>query len=238
MDISRDWHNLPLTADVKELLGKARSLWFPQDREELFNAAKGGKDNLLPYDVVYDVPGKGPTREATVTPCRNGVAVNYSEPYMRRRDPDCMVIGDRSQRTSARTSAVSAAVRASAAGDVPLADGTGSGGVGLHSRRSGPAQRSRGAVDRARRMPVFSWRPWRTCRKCCRRRRCPTIFSCGRSCTLLLPFGTRISTASRWSCTTARNPCTRCFPTTSIRGRAQRKASTACCCPSARMKSG
>ena len=26
--------------------------------------------------------------------CKNGVAVNYCEPYMRRRDPDCMVVAD------------------------------------------------------------------------------------------------------------------------------------------------
>lgn len=25
---------------------------------------------------------------------RNGIVVNYPEPYMRRRDPDCLVIGD------------------------------------------------------------------------------------------------------------------------------------------------
>jgi len=29
-----------------------------------------------------------------VAQCRNGLAVNYTEPYMRRRDPECSVIGD------------------------------------------------------------------------------------------------------------------------------------------------
>ena len=40
------------------------------------------------------MPGRGPVPEAVVNRVRNGVAVNYPEPYMRRRDPDCMVIAD------------------------------------------------------------------------------------------------------------------------------------------------
>ncbi len=45
-------------------------------------------------EVAYDVPGQGPVVEARVCRVKNGVAANYLEPYMRRRDPDCMVIGD------------------------------------------------------------------------------------------------------------------------------------------------
>ncbi len=44
--------------------------------------------------MAYDVPGHGRVVEATVCRARNGVCANYTEPYMRRRDPDCMVIGD------------------------------------------------------------------------------------------------------------------------------------------------
>jgi hypothetical protein len=46
------------------------------------------------HDVAYDVPGKGKILEARVCRVRNGIAANYVEPYMRRRDPDCMVIAD------------------------------------------------------------------------------------------------------------------------------------------------
>lgn len=46
------------------------------------------------YTVGYDVPGSGFVPEAIVCQTRNGVAANYVEPYMRRRDPDCMVVGD------------------------------------------------------------------------------------------------------------------------------------------------
>lgn len=33
-------------------------------------------------------------KEAEVVRCRNGAAVNFTEDYMRRRDPDCMRIAD------------------------------------------------------------------------------------------------------------------------------------------------
>ncbi len=45
-------------------------------------------------DVAYDVPGKGRIVEARACRVRNGIAANYLDPYMRRRDPDCMVIAD------------------------------------------------------------------------------------------------------------------------------------------------
>ena len=46
------------------------------------------------HEVAYEVPGRGRVVEARVCRVRNGIAANYIEPYMRRRDPDCMVIGD------------------------------------------------------------------------------------------------------------------------------------------------
>ncbi|MEM9351781.1 MAG: DUF4914 family protein [Planctomycetota bacterium] len=46
------------------------------------------------YTVGYDVPGKGFVAEAEVMQVKNGVAANYLESYMRRRDPECMVVGD------------------------------------------------------------------------------------------------------------------------------------------------
>lgn len=46
------------------------------------------------HEVAYEVPGRGRVVEAHVCRVRNGVSANYLEPYMRRRDPDCMVIGD------------------------------------------------------------------------------------------------------------------------------------------------
>ena len=46
------------------------------------------------HEVAYDVPGIGRVVEARVCKVRNGIAANYTESYMRRRDPECMVIAD------------------------------------------------------------------------------------------------------------------------------------------------
>lgn len=46
------------------------------------------------HTVAYEVPGRGRVEEARVCRVRNGIAANYLDAYMRRRDPDCMVIGD------------------------------------------------------------------------------------------------------------------------------------------------
>ena len=45
-------------------------------------------------EVAYEVPGRGRVVEATVCRTRNGICANYVDPYMRRRDPDCLVIAD------------------------------------------------------------------------------------------------------------------------------------------------
>ena len=48
------------------------------------------------FEVSYEVPGRGQVVEATVTKCKNGLAVNYKEPYMRRRDPNAWLWAIRS----------------------------------------------------------------------------------------------------------------------------------------------
>ena len=82
-----------LTKDVKDMLSESKSLVFPKTREELIRLSYG-HDQLDIYEVAYEAGEKGRVVEATVTRCKNGVVVNYPEDYMRRRDPDCMVIGD------------------------------------------------------------------------------------------------------------------------------------------------
>jgi hypothetical protein len=61
--------------------------------EELIDLASGGEGSDC-SEVRYDVPGKGSVLEAVVVRVRNGITANYPEPYMRRRDPDCMFIAD------------------------------------------------------------------------------------------------------------------------------------------------
>lgn len=86
--------NMP--AEVVEILSACPRYQIIHDVKELVDASVEG---AAPGDagfreVAYDVPGKGRMVEAKVCRVRNGIAANYVEPYMRRRDPDCMVIGD------------------------------------------------------------------------------------------------------------------------------------------------
>lgn len=82
-----------LSDEVKSILMGSPSVIFPKTKSELIDLSFGAAKNDF-YEVAYDVPGTGSVVEATVTRCKNGVAVNYLEDYMRRRDPDSLVIGD------------------------------------------------------------------------------------------------------------------------------------------------
>lgn len=82
-----------LPKDLEETLLKARCLCYPESKEDLIEMCFGPTHSSR-YDVSYSVQGKGLIKEAEVTRCKNGVAVNFMEDYMRRRDPDCMRIGD------------------------------------------------------------------------------------------------------------------------------------------------
>ena len=68
---------------------------FPKSREALFNLALGNdcKSNDF-FEVYYTIPEIGKVVECTVAQCKNGLAINYTDRYMRRRDPNCMVISD------------------------------------------------------------------------------------------------------------------------------------------------
>ncbi len=83
-----------LSSELKQLLDACPSYCIPQDRDTLLRLAIGDDPNGGVFEVAYDIPEKGRHVEAVVTRCRNGLSVNYTESYMRRRDPDCMVIAD------------------------------------------------------------------------------------------------------------------------------------------------
>lgn len=96
MDANRvkpDWKKLNPPTDVAEILTACPSLFIPSSLDELFEAAAGGPDSNF-MEVGYEVPEKGFVKEAEIARVRNGVSANYVEPYMRRRDPDCMLIAD------------------------------------------------------------------------------------------------------------------------------------------------
>lgn len=93
VDISQHWPEMGMPEQIADVLANCKSLHFPKNREEVLGLALGGNGADF-YEVAYDVPGRGRVVEATVARCANGLAVNYTEPYMRRRDPECSVIGD------------------------------------------------------------------------------------------------------------------------------------------------
>ncbi|HNT92755.1 MAG TPA: DUF4914 family protein [Bacteroidales bacterium] len=68
------------------------SLFF-NSSQEILEASLPGSDQLT-YEVKYDIPGRGEVTEVILHRVTNGLSANYTEPYMRRRDPDTMLIGD------------------------------------------------------------------------------------------------------------------------------------------------
>ena len=79
--------------ELFEILNACPGFQFADNVEELFSLACGSPENDF-FKVKYDLPEKGEFTEATVARVRNGISVNYLESYMRRRDPDCLFIGD------------------------------------------------------------------------------------------------------------------------------------------------
>ncbi len=83
--------NLP--SEVRAAIEASGHVIVPESREQLVEMAIGGQQSGF-FEVGYDVPERGWVTEATVASCKNGASVNFTEPYMRRRDPNCMVVGD------------------------------------------------------------------------------------------------------------------------------------------------
>jgi len=82
--------NIP---ELVDLLGKCPGYEFIDNTQQLFDAACGSKNNDY-FEVQYETTEDEMVTEATVARVRNGIAVNYTEAYMRRRDPDCLLVGD------------------------------------------------------------------------------------------------------------------------------------------------
>ncbi|MEZ5671146.1 MAG: DUF4914 family protein [Thiotrichaceae bacterium] len=91
--MNNTWNKYHLTEEVIDVLENCQEVGVASSVTELFDLACGAKENDY-FEVSYDVPGRGAVVEATVARVRNGIVANYPEPYMRRRDPECMLIGD------------------------------------------------------------------------------------------------------------------------------------------------
>lgn len=82
-----------LPAEVESLLAECPDYGFASGIDDLLETAVPAEVDGW-HEVSYEVPGRGMVKEVQVCRARNGIVANYFEPYMRRRDPDCMVIGD------------------------------------------------------------------------------------------------------------------------------------------------
>ncbi len=90
-DHAVQYFNLP--KELHEVLTDVEVI-IPESRRHLLELTFFGQHEAPMVEVAYEVPGHGRYVEATVGRCKNGVSVNYNDTYMRRRDPDAMVIAD------------------------------------------------------------------------------------------------------------------------------------------------
>lgn len=77
---------------ISHVIENCRGITIPENKSELLSMALGTPE-ANSFEVRYVVNGK-PVTEANIVRCKNGVAVNFTEDYMRRRDPDCLVVAD------------------------------------------------------------------------------------------------------------------------------------------------
>lgn len=96
---NRIWSKWAVDEDIKALLDAAPQVIVAESRETLFDMAVGGKDR---FDVSYELDDGTVVKEVCVTKCKNGLAINYYDTEMRRRDPDCLLIGDDKKTDKAR----------------------------------------------------------------------------------------------------------------------------------------
>lgn len=85
--------NIQLPENVIDVLENCKRLTVFNTTGELAEASTNGMGNDE-FHVKYDIPGKGEYTEAIVHRVKNGISANYTEAYMRRRDPGTMSIAD------------------------------------------------------------------------------------------------------------------------------------------------
>lgn len=84
---------IALPDDAFVLLSSCKSFRLFDTVEQLEIAAVGAEGNNY-FEVKYQIPGKDEYTEAIIHKVTNGISANYTDPYMRRRDPDTMAIAD------------------------------------------------------------------------------------------------------------------------------------------------
>lgn len=84
-------NRLIISEELKDILYNSKVI-IPNSKKELLDLSLGG-ENSDTFDVIYKI-NNTPLREATVVRCKNGIAVNFDDITLRRRDPNSMVIAD------------------------------------------------------------------------------------------------------------------------------------------------
>jgi hypothetical protein len=85
---------IKLPDDSWDVINNCKSIKVFDTVNDLAKASVNGEGNNY-FEVKYDLPGKGEVTEAIVHRVNNGISANYTEPYMRRRDPETMAIADK-----------------------------------------------------------------------------------------------------------------------------------------------
>jgi hypothetical protein len=84
---------ITLPDDVYVLLKNCKEFTVFDSVEQLAFIAVGGEKSNT-FEVKYNIPEQGEYTEAIIHRVTNGISANYTESYMRRRDPDTMSIAD------------------------------------------------------------------------------------------------------------------------------------------------
>ncbi len=91
--MSKNWKNWEIPNELKTCLSECKNIIFPKTREELISLSMGSED-AKEVEIGFEVKGKGYIPEVDIVRAKNGIAINYKDPYMRRRDPDCMLVNN------------------------------------------------------------------------------------------------------------------------------------------------
>jgi hypothetical protein len=93
MNVNELLENADLPQEVAGVLREARSVAIARGVGDL-EAIACGEPGCDATTVSYDLPDGSRVDEVDVVRLSNGVGANYRDPYMRRRDPECMVVAD------------------------------------------------------------------------------------------------------------------------------------------------
>lgn len=83
----------PELFELEQLWNNAPSFTLVQSSHDL--VAMATQSNQNGYNEVTFACPAGDVVEARVCKVKNGISVNYPDAYMRRRDPDCLFVGDK-----------------------------------------------------------------------------------------------------------------------------------------------